>query len=235
MAAPDTREDLIGRLEKLETSHRRWRMVALAAAVGFSGLLLGQTARPGGSMSLEELIIQDARGQRRIRLFTRNSEARIETYDKTGRLRIATVTTADNRAAIVQYDRDAKERIVMGTGGTDNEARASVEHYDAKGKPRLAIYTQGSERSGMDLYDQQQKKRLAAVTEGNESGLFGYDLLGKLRFNFITNRRGDAGLLFKDPAGRNRITLGTNVEGEARYEHWGHDPEGRWKPIRQFP
>ncbi len=223
------------RLDRLEKSNRRWRAVALMAAIGFSGLLFGQAVRPGGSMTLDELIIQDSQGRRRIRMYTRKGDARLELYDKQGKLRIASIAAADNRAAIVQYDAHSQERIVHGTGSAERNSRASVEHYDAQGNPRVAVYTQGSSRSGIDLYDAKQKKRLAAVTQGSESGFFGYDLLGKLRFNFITNQRGDAGLIFKDPAGRNCITVGTNVEGEARYEHWGFDKNEHWTPVRQFP
>jgi hypothetical protein len=231
----DTNE-LNRRLDKLETTNRRWRTLALICVLAFTGILAGQAIRPGGSMTLDQLTIQDDQGRKRIKLYTRKGDARLELYDKQGRIRIASISAADNRSAIVHYDASGQERIVYGTGSAARQSRASVEHYDSKGNPRLAIYTQGAARSGFDLYDYKHHKRFAAVTQGAEAGVFGYDVVGKLRYNILTDARGDATMTFKDPVGRNRISLGTDIEGDARYYHWGISKKtGEWAPIREFP
>ena len=125
------------RLAKLERScrHRRWVNFALGAVIL---LIVGVGAaqdRQGGKMVLDELVIRDKEGRKRILLGVfPNGTASIAHVDANGKVRIGIATSLDGGAGITHYDANDKMRI---TTATLPDGGAFITHYDANGKVRI--------------------------------------------------------------------------------------------------
>jgi len=126
---------IVTRLERLERQQRRWRALAIVAALGVTTLGLMGQRQAGRTVEAERFVLRDAEGRARAELLI--------------------VDNKEQSVALRFKDADGSPRLTL---GTENGA-ALVVLNEQGGKLRAGLVTLPHGAPGLNLYDSTGKPR----------------------------------------------------------------------------
>lgn len=141
--------ELGARVQRLETSVRRWRICGLG--LGLAMAVVALTAQIAGprSMEAQAFVVRDDRGAARAQLGMSEDGPALSLYDEAGVLRAALAVQLEG-PILNLFTADGAPRVVVGERGTT----AFVVLRDADGAPRAAMAIQEDGSPSIYLLDE---------------------------------------------------------------------------------
>ena len=129
---------IVTRLERLERAQRRWRALAIVAALGVTTLGLMGQRYAGRTVEAERFVLRDAEGRARAELLmvdNKEQSVALRFKDADGAPRL-TVGTENGAALIVLNEQGGKLRAGL---VTLPHGAPGLNLYDSTGKPRAEL------------------------------------------------------------------------------------------------
>ena len=129
---------IVTRLERLERQQRRWRALAIVAALGVTTLGLMGQRYAGRTVEAERFVLRDAEGRARAELLmvdNKEQSVALRFKDADGNPRL-TVGTENGAALLVLNEQGGKLRAGL---VTLPHGAPGLNLYDSSGKPRAEL------------------------------------------------------------------------------------------------
>lgn len=200
---------ILARIERLERQHarlaaanRRLRRAVSLCALGAGALLFLAQATPQQKIEAEDIILRDAAGKARARLWVDAAGAKFGLWDAAGNNRIVLEVAEQGGAKVVLWDSKKVQRVLLHAP----DDRASLAFWDAAGKNRLLLETEAA-AARVVLRDVQGGQRAMVAAAETGPRLTFWDGAGKSRVLLEQSETSGASLGLWNAAGKMKVAL----------------------------